>query len=83
MTRARSSQRKPASEFAIAIARAFGGAMFFALPLFMTMGRLSQQDGGRFCAVLRDITHWKRTEAELVKAKQSAEAASTQKRSMP
>ena len=37
MTRGRTSQRKPAREFAIGIARAFGGAMFFALPLFMTM----------------------------------------------
>ena len=37
MTRGRASQRKPAHEFAIGVARAFGGAMFFALPLFMTM----------------------------------------------
>jgi putative integral membrane protein (TIGR02587 family) len=37
MTRARTSQRKPARGFAIGVARAFGGAMFFALPLFMTM----------------------------------------------
>jgi PAS domain S-box-containing protein len=50
-----------------------------AIPLFMTMGRLSGEEGGRFCAVLRDITHWKRTESELVAAKRAAEAASTQK----
>lgn len=37
MTTGRASQRKPAHEFAIGVARAFGGAMFFALPLFMTM----------------------------------------------
>ena len=37
MTGGRTSQRKPAREFAIGVARAFGGAMFFALPLFMTM----------------------------------------------
>ncbi|MDQ3557692.1 MAG: ATP-binding protein, partial [Pseudomonadota bacterium] len=50
-----------------------------AIPLFMTMGRISGADGGRFCAVLRDITHWKRNEAELVAARRAAEAASGQK----
>jgi PAS domain S-box-containing protein len=49
------------------------------IPLFMTMGRISSPEGGRFCAVLRDITHWKRTEAELVAARRAAEAASCQK----
>jgi putative integral membrane protein (TIGR02587 family) len=37
MRQGRPSQRRPAREFAIGVARAFGGAMFFALPLFMTM----------------------------------------------
>ena len=36
-------------------------------------------DGGRFCAVLRDITHWKRIEAELLRRKRAAERASQQK----
>ena len=49
------------------------------IPLFMTMGRISSEAGGRFCAVLRDITHWKRTEAELVAARRAAETASNQK----
>ena len=37
MTRRESERRKPAREFGIGLARAFGGALFFALPLFMTM----------------------------------------------
>jgi PAS domain S-box-containing protein len=47
------------------------------IPLFMTMGRLSTS--GKFCAVLRDITHWKRAEEELVSAKRAAEQANEQK----
>ena len=50
-----------------------------SIPLFMTMGRISSEEGQRFCAVLRDITHWKRIEAELTAAKRAAEDASTQK----
>ncbi|WP_246329351.1 ATP-binding protein [Chthonobacter rhizosphaerae] len=46
------------------------------VPLFMTVGRVSP---GRFCAVLRDITQWKRAEEELTTAKRSAETASSQK----
>jgi PAS domain S-box-containing protein len=46
------------------------------VPLFMTIGRISS---GKFCAVLRDITQWKRAEEELVSAKRSAETASSQK----
>jgi PAS domain S-box-containing protein len=49
------------------------------IPLFMTMGRISGDDGGRYCAVLRDITHWKRIEQELTGAKLAAEEASHQK----
>src|SRR6185312_14383533 len=33
------------------------------IPLFMTIGRLPGDSG--FCAVLRDVTHWKRAEEEL------------------
>jgi PAS domain S-box-containing protein len=50
-----------------------------SIPLFMTMGRISSEEGGRFCAVLRDITHWKRIEAELTEAKRVAEESSKQK----
>jgi signal transduction histidine kinase len=45
--------------------------------MFMTMGRLG--DAPKFCAVLRDITHWKNVEEELVAAKRSAETANSQK----
>ena len=47
------------------------------VPLYFTMGRVG--DGEKFCAVLRDITAWKRTEEELINAKQAAEKASTAK----
>jgi PAS domain S-box-containing protein len=47
------------------------------IPLFMTMGRLSER--GKFCAVLRDITQWKNAEEELVAARRSAEIANQQK----
>jgi PAS domain S-box-containing protein len=50
-----------------------------SIPLFMTMGRISGDEGERFCAVLRDITHWKRSEAELLAARRTAEEASKQK----
>ncbi len=47
------------------------------IPLFMTMGRLSASDG--YCAVIRDITQWKRTEDELRNAKRAAETANAHK----
>ncbi|MEX0957393.1 MAG: PAS domain S-box protein [Rhizobiaceae bacterium] len=47
------------------------------IPLFMTIGRLPNDSG--FCAVLRDITHWKRAEEELTEARAAAERASSQK----
>lgn len=47
------------------------------IPLFMTIGKLPQSRG--FCAVLRDITQWKRTEEELTNARKEAERASSQK----
>ncbi len=54
------------------------------ITLFMTMGQIAEAgpstDGGRrFCAVLRDITAWKKTELELVEARKAAERASAQK----
>ena len=47
------------------------------VPLYVTIGRLEEDD--RLCAVLRDITAWKRTEEELTNARQQAERASTAK----
>src|SRR5215213_5196724 len=48
------------------------------IPLFMTMGRIG--DGmPKFCAVLRDITQWKRAEEDLTNAKRIAERASSAK----
>lgn len=49
------------------------------IPLFMTMGRIAEKPDSKFCAVLRDITAWKKTEGELVEARKSAEKASAQK----
>jgi PAS domain S-box-containing protein len=50
-----------------------------SIPLFMTMGRLGDGPDRRFCAVLRDITVFKKAEGELIGAKHAAEEASAQK----
>ncbi|MDH6230306.1 PAS domain S-box-containing protein [Mesorhizobium soli] len=47
------------------------------IPLFMTIGRLPNDSG--YCAVVRDITQWKRAEEELTQARAMAERASSQK----
>ncbi|MGA7311628.1 MAG: histidine kinase dimerization/phospho-acceptor domain-containing protein, partial [Pseudolabrys sp.] len=47
------------------------------VPLYITMGRI--EDGEKLCAVLRDITVWKRAAEELTNAKQAAEKASIAK----
>jgi PAS domain S-box-containing protein len=47
------------------------------VPLHITIGRI--EDGEKLCAVLRDITAWKRSEEELITAKRAAEKASTAK----
>lgn len=47
------------------------------LPLFMTLGRLSSS--ASYCAVIRDITQWKRTEEELKNARRAAETANAHK----
>ncbi|MBO9122749.1 PAS domain-containing sensor histidine kinase [Rhizobium sp. 16-488-2b] len=47
------------------------------VPLFMTLGRLTSSSG--YCAVIRDITQWKRTEDELRGAKSAAETANAHK----
>jgi PAS domain S-box-containing protein len=56
------------------IGREAGGGF---IPLFMTMGGLSSSAG--YCAVIRDITQWKRTEEELRNAKRAAETANAHK----
>lgn len=47
------------------------------IPLFMTIGKLPNLGG--YCAVLRDITQWKRAEEELTQSRTQAERASSQK----
>ena len=47
------------------------------VPLFITVGRIENSE--KYCAVLRDITEWKRTEEELINARREAEKASTAK----
>ncbi len=47
------------------------------IPLFMTIGRLPNDSG--YCAVMRDITQWKRAEEDLTQARAVAERASSQK----
>jgi PAS domain S-box-containing protein len=47
------------------------------IPLFMTIGKLPNLGG--YCAVLRDITQWKRAEEELTQSRAQAERASSQK----
>jgi PAS domain S-box-containing protein len=55
------------------------------IPVFMTLGRIgasqsaSEQRAARFCALLRDLTHWKKVEAELEQARNDAERASALK----
>lgn len=50
------------------------------VPLFLTIGTLEGKSStASFCAVVRDITQWKRTETELREAKDVAETASRQK----
>ncbi|MCG6857922.1 MAG: PAS domain S-box protein [Salaquimonas sp.] len=47
------------------------------IPLFITIGPVGAAE--KFCIVLRDMTHWKKAEEELVNAKRAAELASEQK----
>jgi PAS domain S-box-containing protein len=49
------------------------------IPLFMTLGSISEAPDRKFCAVLRDLTPWKKAETELVEARKAAEEASAQK----
>jgi PAS domain S-box-containing protein len=47
------------------------------IPLYMTIGRIGE--GDKLCAVLRDVTAWKKTEEDLLSAKHTAERASAAK----
>ena len=52
------------------------------MPLFMTIGKLDDEDNQEnkgYCAVLRDITQWKRAEEELIESRRIAENANAQK----
>jgi PAS domain S-box-containing protein len=55
------------------------------IPVFMTLGRIGDASGAgepaelRFCAILRDLTHWKKVEQELLAARREAERASALK----
>jgi PAS domain S-box-containing protein len=50
-----------------------------AVPLFMTVGHVGESPERTFCAVLRDVTGFKKAERELVAARRAAEAASAHK----
>lgn len=49
------------------------------IPLFMTLGRLGAGATPKFCAVLKDLTAWKKVERELGDARREAERASALK----
>ncbi len=49
------------------------------IPLFLTIGLMPDEIPSKFCAVMRDITQWKKSEENLKQAKDVAEKASTQK----
>ncbi|HZM08411.1 MAG TPA: PAS domain-containing sensor histidine kinase [Methylocella sp.] len=55
------------------------------IPVFMTLGRIGDAPGVgepaelQFCAILRDLTHWKKVEQELLAARREAERASALK----
>ncbi|OJY38124.1 MAG: hypothetical protein BGP06_16950 [Rhizobiales bacterium 65-9] len=49
------------------------------VPLFVTFGQISDRPSRKFCAVIRDLTNWKKTERDLVEARKAAEDASAQK----
>ena len=51
------------------------------MPLFMTLGRTGDHNS-RFCAVLRDLTAWKKVESDLNDSRKQAEIANAQKSDM-
>ena len=51
-----------------------------AIPIFMTLGRVGTgREDQKFCALLRDMTHWKKVEQDLQEAREEAERASALK----
>jgi PAS domain S-box-containing protein len=50
-----------------------------AIPMFMTLGRIGAGEQAKFCAVLRDLSQWKKAERELNEARAQAERASALK----
>jgi len=50
-----------------------------SIPLYMTLGRIVSGGEQKFCAVLRDLTPWKKVEREIEAARKDAEHASALK----
>lgn len=50
-----------------------------SIQLFMTLGRIGSNGTPKFCAVLRDMTAWKKAERELKDARRTAEQANATK----
>ena len=50
-----------------------------SIPLYMTLGRIASSGEQKFCAVLRDLTPWKKVEREIEAARKDAEHASALK----
>ncbi|HEY1735642.1 MAG TPA: PAS domain-containing sensor histidine kinase, partial [Methylovirgula sp.] len=49
------------------------------IPIFLTLGRIGTGSLLKYCALLRDMTHWKKVEQELDAARRQAERASALK----
>lgn len=49
------------------------------VPVFMTLGRLTDDEPATYCAVLRDLSPFKQAETDLVEARRAAEEASAHK----
>ncbi len=47
------------------------------IPVFITISKM--QSSGKLCAVIRDMTSWKKAEEELIQSRHEAESASSQK----
>jgi len=47
-----------------------------AIPVFLTLGRVGTGEDLKYCALLRDMTHWKKIEQQLDAARCEAERAS-------
>lgn len=49
------------------------------IPIFLTLGRIGSGSERKYCALFRDMTHWKKVEQELDAARREAERASALK----